>query len=449
MVDGFMEPVEIRGCENLILSGLKIDHKRKPYSAGKITEIDKENRTIIVKFGEKYAINENMPIPRFALFDLERNRLYDYGNVYPESCRMIADQTLEFTLNNVKDEYKGMTAVLWHTFHSRPAILIEDSSNIKLENVIIHSQPGMGIVAHHSNDLEFKGLQVVPSTGEPLSTNTDATHITSCTGTVVYENCVFEAHGDDALNIHTYYHTIRHSNGNKCVIHLDAPTGTHSSSADYFEKGDVIELTDAATLEVVDKYTVVDSSVIDPYESELTLDRNLPGEIENFFISNASRCPHLIYRGNYSRNHIARGILIKTKSAVVENNTFVDIVGTAIYVAAESGWREGICSTDEIIIRNNRIVTCGRTSSARQFDTAGICVTVDCKNRCAQTHKKIVIEDNSIYCPHSPNAIYVSNTQTAEIHRNTVVSGENGIITENCGKLSEDDNIFCKTEYIY
>lgn len=44
-VDGFMEPVGIRGCENLTLSGLKIDHKRKPYSAGKITEIDKKNKT--------------------------------------------------------------------------------------------------------------------------------------------------------------------------------------------------------------------------------------------------------------------------------------------------------------------------------------------------------------------------------------------------------------------
>ena len=41
MIDGFMEPVTIAGCENVELCGLTVDHVRKPFSEGKVEILSK------------------------------------------------------------------------------------------------------------------------------------------------------------------------------------------------------------------------------------------------------------------------------------------------------------------------------------------------------------------------------------------------------------------------
>lgn len=102
----------------------------------------------------------------------------------------------------------GDFCVLRHSGHYRPAIMIKESSDIYIEGVKIHSQPGMGVVGHLSENITLENLQVIPEAGMIISTNTDATHFTSCKGEIVIENCKFGGQGDDCTNIHNYYYTI-------------------------------------------------------------------------------------------------------------------------------------------------------------------------------------------------------------------------------------------------
>lgn len=437
LVDGFMEPLSLKDCENITVKGLTIDHKRKPYSMGVIESVHWHCRTkgtgsFIVRFGNEYSTNENMPMPRRMLYDPYASRCVHYGEWGVTKREYLGDNRWKFTFKDVRWELKGLELYIWHTFHSRPAVLIENAKNTVLENITIHSQPGMGVVAHRSENIRINRMRVVPSAGTHMSTNTDAVHITSCKGLVRIENSVFDGQGDDSLNIHTYYHSIEKADGCACETVLRAPTGTHSQTADYPDAGDILELTDMQSLSCIDTYRVIACTrTEDPWRSKLLLDKPLPEVHENLTLVNATQMPKLEYIGNYCRSHLARSILVKIKDARVENNTVMDVVGTGIYVAAEAWWYEGLCTTENIVVRGNRIVSCGRDpQGARQRGCAGICVTIDAKNPTSNTHKNVVIEDNIIDCPDAPHGVYVSNTENLILRRNQVVAAEEPIITE-------------------
>lgn len=436
LVDGFMEPLSVRDCENVTVKGLTIDHKRKPYSMGVIESARRHSRakgtgTFIVRFKDEYPTNANIPMPRRMLYDPYASRCVHYGEWSVTKREYLGDNRWKFTFKDVYWELKGLELYIWHTFHSRPAILIENAKNTLLEDITIHSQPGMGVVAHRSENIHINRMHVVPSAGSHMSTNTDAVHITSCKGLVRIENSVFDGQGDDSLNIHTYYHSIEKNDGCACTTVLRAPTGTHSQTSDYPDPGDILELTDMESLSCVDTYRVVSCErTDDPWRSELVLDKPLD-DCENLTLVNASRMPKLEYVGNYCRSHLARSILVKIKDALIEGNTVMDVVGTGIYVAAEAWWYEGLCTTENIVVRGNRIINCGRDpQGARQRGCAGICVTIDAKNPAAATHRNVVIEDNIIDCPDAPHGIYVSNTENLTIRRNQVVAADEPIVIE-------------------
>lgn len=430
MVDGFMEPISIKNSQKITIRGLTIDHKRKPYSKGIVTEVETgEKGWIIVKFGEEYPLESGSPMPRWVFYSHDAGRFVDYAR-FGFSCReLCGENTFKFSTDGAKQEYLGMEFYVWHTFHSRPAVLIEESADVLLENVVINSQPGMGIVAHRSENIEFKALRVIPSAGEHMSTNTDATHITSCKGYLKYIGCEFEGQGDDSLNVHTYYHSIHEADGCSCVLKVESPTGTHSQTLDHPDTGDILELTERGTLAVTDHYRVI--AVHTDCENMLckvTLDKPLPEECGKFMFANATQCPSLTVSGCLMDNHIARGVLVKTKRALIENNVLTDIVGTAIEVAAEEWWSEGLCSTEDIIIRRNHIKDCARTGVTRIKGSGGITVSLDGRTPNKKTHKNVVIEDNIISCPDSEHAIYVSNTEHLVIRRNHAVSREEAVV---------------------
>ena len=85
---------------------------------------------------------------------------------------------------------------------------------------------------HLSHDIVLDGVSVVPSAGERMSTNTDATHFSSCYGKLTLQNCIFEGHGDDAVNVHNYDHAFVPLDGNCYRLTCLATDGTHMQAVD-------------------------------------------------------------------------------------------------------------------------------------------------------------------------------------------------------------------------
>lgn len=430
MVDGFMEPVSLRNCSGIELCGITIDHLRKPYTRGVITAEttpDAEG-TRTCELCLEQPITEKTPFTlRYIFFDIT------IGQCIPGSIRSyrVVDPThVQMVVSSDESSLIGLEFYTVHTFHSRPAILIEQAQNITLTDVTIHSQPGMGVVGNRSENITLRRLNVVPSAGHHYSTNTDATHFTSIKGTLRYENCMFDGQGDDFANVHTYYQAIvGRENGNTYLIQEKTPDGTHAQTLDYPDPGDRMELVSHDTLALIGHYTVLACEPMpEAWMCRVTLDRPLPEETDGLMISDITRTPFVEIVGCTATRHFARSILLKTRrGAIVEDNYFRDVFGPAIVAAAESWWYEGVCPAN-ITIRRNRIETCAR----RWGEAAGIVVKADAAHPKGQMIMQITIEDNIIDCPNADHGMYLRNIAGLRLARNHVNTRGEPIVIEDC-----------------
>ena len=425
LVDGFMEPVSLRDCEGITIRGLTIDHARRPYSCGSVRMTDPATGRAEILFDADTPVREGTPLRlRYLFRDPVTGRDLQAGirELYvtdPARAEVILDR-------QVPDGTRFCTI---HTYHFRPGILIERAKNIRLEDVTIHSQPGMGIVGNRSEDVTLTRLRVVPGPGEMWSTNTDATHFTSMKGLLRFENCEFEGQGDDFTNVHGYYQAVVKRESDTVVyLREKTPDGTHAQTLDYPDPGDLLELTSHDTLHVLDSFRVVDCVPMpDDWMCRVTLDHPLPENTDGWMLADVTRLPRLEVIGCHASSHFARSILIKTRSARIEGNTFRGVQGPAIVAAAESWWYEGVCPAN-VVIRRNRIVNCGWAWG----EAAGIVVKADADHPEGQSIRNVVIEDNEIDAPHKEHAIFCRNVDGLRIARNRVnVSGE-PVVIEDC-----------------
>ncbi|MFV0505342.1 MAG: hypothetical protein ACK5L5_01320 [Bacteroidales bacterium] len=420
MVEGWMEPLTLENCQNVTVKGLTIDYKTMPYSEGQV--INKTDDYFDVSLTDDSCNPNKMLITRIMFWNLSKNRLMGSSIYFPSKSEVIANGVLRIWASYPQDLI-GNVALINHTFHFRPAILINEAEKTTLDQVTIHAQPGMGIVGHRSTDILMKGLRIVPRPGYYQSTNTDATHFTSCKGTIRFEGCMFEGQGDDATNVHGYYQIITRKIGNlSYAIQMEKAWGTHAMVLDFPDPEDTLELVSKNTLEVVDKFVVTRSDTFqNKWETVISLDRALPDDIDNYYLIDVTRLPRLEFVNSYVGSHLARAVLVKTRNVLIENCTMRESTGTAIHIGAEGDWREGAGSRN-VIIRNNRIIRCGRGDGTND-NASAIAINVKAPNiSVAGIHENVLIENNLIEGEGTECGISIKGTTNATV-RNNVFSG--------------------------
>lgn len=416
IIDGFMEPISLINCSDIEIRGLTIDHKRKPYSRGVLesfSQNEKGQYVCLFRLDRECAIKEKTPINmRQMFFDPEEG-----CNIFPDiqSCEYRDAFTVEIVLEDITPR-RGIEVYIFHVFHARPGILIENAENIRLTDVTIHSQPGMGIVGNRSENITLTRLKVVPSEGHHMSTNTDATHFTSVKGLLRFEDCTFYGHGDDFTNVHAFYQAIIGQEGEKTYrIQEKTPDGTHAQSLDYPDVGDTMELVDRDSLEVLGHYTVIACTThAEDWCCSVTLDRPLPKNTENLFIADITRLPRLEIISCRAYNHFARSILVKSRDTLIENCYFEGIMGPAIVASSETRWSEGV-SPANIVIRNNHIKNCNTL-----WGEGAIIIGDDCETHKSCTVKNVIIENNTLDSPKSTHGIVASYVENIVIRDNDI-----------------------------
>lgn len=430
IVDGFMEPVCINNCENVELLGLTIDHKRKPFSRGYVTECtETEIRDV---YNVKVELDADCPIsektPMLLRYTWSDPVSGENKNGGIHSYEYIDDHHFSAVVRctglTVGDEFTTV-----HAFHSRPGIHIANSKNITLTDVTIHSQPGMGVVGNRSEDVVLKRLWVVPSCGYHFSTNTDATHFTAMTGKLRLEDCVFEYQGDDFTNVHGYYQeVIERLSECEFVMQEKTPDGTHTQALDYPDVGDVLELTRKSDLKVLDTYVVTESYPMHKeWKCRVVVDHPLPENTDGLILADVTKLPFVEIIGCTSSSHFARGVLVKCHGALIERNTLRDIHGPAIVAASEAWWYEGV-SPSNITIRGNRVTNCAKFWG----EAAGIVVKSDCDEPTSRNITNVVIEDNIIDAPNADHGIYVRGVNGLRYSGNITKTKKDGIFLEDC-----------------
>ena len=433
LVDGFMEPVTIADCENVTLSGLTIDHLRKPYAFGVVESLAEPVdgwRDCVIRLDDTCPITEKSPIRlRYGFFDPE-TRANRYANAEPP---------VYTDAHHIRTRVQGDCVRLGdafctvHTFHARPGILIERAKNVRLVDVTIHSQPGMGIVGNRSEDVVIEGLSVVPSRGQYWSSNTDATHFTAMKGLLRFSHCRFSHHGDDATNVHGYYQAVVGvCGGNTYLTQEKTPDGTHAQTLDYPDIGDTVEVSRIDSMEVVDTLTVVDCTPLpDAWMCRVTFDHALPEDTDGLILADVTRLPRVEFVDCDVSHHFARSVLLKNRDSLVENCTFHHAQGPAVVAAAEAYWYEGVCPAN-LTVRGCRITDCGMWGEA-----AGIVVKADCDHPTGQPIRGVTITDNEITA-HAAHAIFVRNTDGVTIRGNRMHVSDAPVLIEDCTHVTAE-----------
>ncbi len=435
LCEGWMEPLSIVDSRDFTLRGLTIDYLRKPFSEGVVTQIGEESFT--VQFRPDHEITPEIPLPRMALWDGEISGTYREALYYAE--RTLLGNNLVRFKGRIPGRMEGAAVVFPHSFHFRPAILILGSERTRLEDVTIHSQPGMGIVGFDSRDIAMRGLSVAPADGYTFSTNTDATHFACCEGTISFDGCLFRGQGDDATNVHGYYHDIAAISGDTVTLELKSPTFTHAQVADVPRVGDRMEVVRISTL--VPEGEVEVTEVFhreDAPDVRIRIRGTLPEYFGEYCLFNVSKLPRLEFRRSIVWGNLARGVLCKTRGVVIEDNIFRACTGTAIHVGAESFWKEGTHATD-VTISRNVMIDCGLGAGC-QYGASGIAVVVSAPDTVRTIlHDGIRIEENTIRgTGENECGIAVRNARNVVLRGNRIEGCRSGVITSATENLTAE-----------
>lgn len=435
LFEGWMEPVSLVGARDITIKGLTIDYKRRALSEGTVTAIGDGFFDADVRANE--PINPDMPLTRAVYWDKEAHRMT--GDPGVSRFEILGPQKIRVWISKGRALPKPGNAVgLMHSAHFRPAILVRESDNVRLDGVTIHSQPGMGIVAHRCNNLTLSGVRIVPPPGSYFSTTTDATHLTSCTGLIRYENSIFENPGDDIINVHNYYWPAARTKRRDHYV-ISAPQYMHSAVLDHPDVGARLQVVRASTLEPVGIVTV--KSVVPHKETmkvDVELEGELPKDLDNYLLSDVTRLPRVELVGNFFLSHRARGALIKTHNVLIERNLILHNSGTGVHVAAEGGWREGIPSAN-VTIRGNRFIGNGY-GGGTIHGTSAIAVNIDADEQAGPLHHKLVIEDNIIDGDGAERCIWISQARDVRIRFNRIAGCKDPIALERSDAVELDRN---------
>ena len=425
-LNGWYEVVTMQGAKNITLEGLSILYNRPPSTVGRIVESSAE--WFDAEFDtERYRYIDNKVTGRLHFFDHVRNRLY---TGWAKQKELLAPGKIRFHSN--MNPAVGDYFVLRHGGHYRPAIMVKECENVTISDVNIHSQPGMGIVGHLTKDIMIDNLQVVPEVGSVISSNTDATHFTSCSGTITIQNSKFKGQGDDCTNIHGYYYRMYPEADNKIEIKIEG-ADLHALSLDYPQIGDTMVVIDNKNMSEQGRYTVqsVDTSSVD-WKVVIGLDKPIAEDMfENCYMWNYTRFPKVRIYNNSVHSHLARSFLIKSRDVVIAKNCILNSTITAIKLGAELSWRES-GPAENVLVEENYITGCGYAAGA----STPSCITLSTEARELPPYlnKNIVIRNN-VFDTDKNVAVLIKDAENVVIENN-MVNKKDYVKMENCQNVT-------------
>jgi len=248
------------------------------------------------------------------------------------------------------------------SLYGNNTLLSDSSTNVTLSNINIIGTPGISIHFKDSQNISLLNLLVKPSKdGDGFSSNADAAHFTRCRGSIFISNCIFMTMGDDAINVHGSYgrldevistNTIQYVTGRRDVD-WPAPAAT---------VGDVVSIhhpTNPFGKPLVQGVVLSSQSGSEDKSLQIALDSPISEDLpKDSVVWNQSTSPSLVVTKCKFLNNRARGILIQSSNARIEDNWFQGMTGPAIKVTCDVGrwWESG--PTTNIVIRNNFISDC-------------------------------------------------------------------------------------------
>ena len=261
----------------------------------------------------------------------------------------IGNRKLRFYNSSLKPS-KGMHLLAKGGKRSLCNIVINKSSDVKLDSIRMHSGYAMGVLAQVSQNITIDRMEVKAQEGKLFSLAADATHFVHCTGLVKVSNSSFSEQLDDALNVHGIFTKIVHQAEDSVIVRYMQKS---AKGIGIYDAGDEISILHPKTLVNGQKYIIQKVEVINLVYTKLYLDRLMGESAIGNVVENLTKNCDLLFENNRVFNNRSRGMLIGTKGKVEIRNNYFQTTGSSVLFESDGEyWFESGGSTDVRIYDN-------------------------------------------------------------------------------------------------
>ena len=356
------------GCRNITVNKLAVDWDPLPYTQGKVVLVD--TAFIDIEVLAPFVAKPDLHTEAILGYEPEKHRMVrkitDHYQLGFEKTTEVARPGIMRLFTGRQDRFAGTMPsvgnyiIARHHVYGYQSFEFIKCNDVKLENVTIYSNPGMGVTGEECHNINIRHLKVMirPGSGRWMSSTADATHFRACRGAIVMENCLFEGMGDDATNVRSseYLLIAEQLANNKLVLKTGNRYGQDPLPP---QIGDKLELSSSAVPLIAYATLTVRSVEVNEKKKIVVVgfSERLPEKVRiGDMVGDASSCPVLRIRNCTVIRNRARGFVIKTRNVIIEDCTFEDITECAIALETDvNAWWEAIGSRD-VIIRNNRFI---------------------------------------------------------------------------------------------
>lgn len=370
--------INVENSTDVHINDIIVDYAVPTTASGFISDIDLENGEITVEVDK--AFNETMKrvqannakLWSYVEFDSITLAAKEGGNFCTANEGQITGYTLEgnettgykviveFGDYKISAEALGEYANLAFSMYVYNGFVYDKCEDVYMENVTIHTCPGMGIVGRRATDMFFNRVNIaLPEDSARLMTTTaDGFHFAECYGEVKITNSIIENTHDDALNIKSgYYYQLTQLKTREKKFTITKKTEGISTP----EVGNIIEFYHCDSFEKLGQGTVTEVSGMEgaytiKVKESLTAQGAGSWDITKIVATNISKTAKFMFTNNIVRNKRNRGLLIQVRDAVVSNNAFFNVGHGAISIHSSLDSFNEATMPKNIKIENNKFV---------------------------------------------------------------------------------------------
>ncbi|MCC6484510.1 MAG: right-handed parallel beta-helix repeat-containing protein [Armatimonadetes bacterium] len=436
-------------CSGITVKNLCIDWERPPFSVGEVIAVG--DRTFDVRFGPDYPVKGGEPVQAFMDWDPQTKTYVRHGlDVYlaDKKAELISPQVLRVFTSDPVSIKVGHYAVLRHQVYGYNAFVFDHCAEVLAQNINVYACPGMGLVSNLSANVTLDNFNVLPrpGSGRLMSATADATHFAGGKGFVHIQNCTFDGMGDDAVNIKSgLYLSVEQIVDDHTVLaqhNLKFPAPP--------DPGSVIEISRRDVLIPYTTRVVRASSLEEGGMHRISFEAKLPASLKpGDVLANSSIAPSVHIKNVNVRNNRARGFLIQTRNALIEDCQFKDVTSGGVWVMTETVYFFEAIGTRDITVRRCAFDNCNYGGPLGEGVLSCYALTKDFHYpQQAGVHQNILFEDNLIRgCDNS--GIFVTSTDRITLRGNRVeqacrmptrVSGHSAIYIESSKHVTLENN---------
>ncbi len=285
------------------------------------------------------------------------------------------------------------------------------ATDLVFRNITMNNSYNGGIIlTERCGNVTLDHVRVDSDNPEALmSLNADAVHIADMIGTLDVTNCTFDRPGDDCINVHSGAYVVEAVDGN--TVTMASPR--FGNPPVWSLPGDTLAFYYPAT------FSVVATAKVMAVNGKVYTMEEFSGVTVGCVVSNIATRPIVTVRNTTASNTRARGFLLQTDKATVENCTFKGTALAAILVASDVDvWYE-MSPTRELTIQNNTFESCGHHAAG----VIQITASHDNPNKTydRSIHGRIDIMGNTFASLRTP-AVYALCTYALTVKNNAITA---------------------------